>query len=114
MARRIVHDDVNVEIGGDMLFDGVEEAAEFLRPVARHAFADGSGLHVEGANYKVFGGTALKMRVTAHRRRGLSQAIRIRSSSAKDAGASATREAGGKHVHTGQNRAVPGQIFASR
>src|SRR6266850_4099852 len=32
MARGIVHDDVNVEIGGDMLFDGVEEAAEFLRP----------------------------------------------------------------------------------
>jgi len=32
MARRIVHDDVNVEIGGDMLFNGVEEAAEFLRP----------------------------------------------------------------------------------
>jgi len=32
-----------------MLFDGVEEAAGFLRPVARHAFADdGSGLHVEG------------------------------------------------------------------
>ena len=49
MARGIVHDDVNIEIGGDMLFDGVEEAAEFLRPVARHAFADdGSGLHVEG------------------------------------------------------------------
>jgi hypothetical protein len=35
MARRIVHDDVNVEIGRDMLFDGVEEAAELLRPVAR-------------------------------------------------------------------------------
>src|SRR6266436_1882319 len=49
VARGIVHDDVNVEIGGDMLFDGVEEAAEFLGPVARHAFADdGSGLHVEG------------------------------------------------------------------
>src|SRR6266446_2062701 len=49
MARGIVHDDVNVEIGGHMLFDGVEEAAEFLRPVARHAFADdGSGLYVEG------------------------------------------------------------------
>jgi hypothetical protein len=44
MARRIVHDDVNVEIGGDMLFNGVKEAAEFPRPVARHAFADdGSG-----------------------------------------------------------------------
>src|SRR6478672_7457777 len=49
MARGIIHDDVNVEIGGDMPFDGVEEAAEFLCPVARHAFADdGSGLHVEG------------------------------------------------------------------
>ena len=49
MARGIVHDDVNVEIVRDMLFEGVEEAAEFLRPVARHAFADdGSGLHVEG------------------------------------------------------------------
>src|SRR5258707_15298976 len=32
MARRVVHDDVDVEIGGHMLFDGVEEAAEFLRP----------------------------------------------------------------------------------
>ena len=49
MARRIVHDDMDVEIGGEMLFNGVEEAAEFLRPVARHAFADdGTGLHVEG------------------------------------------------------------------
>src|SRR5205823_13435450 len=49
MARRVVHDDVNVEFGGDMFLYGVEEAAEFLRPVARHAFADdGSGLHVEG------------------------------------------------------------------
>src|SRR6266850_2423715 len=34
MARGIVHDDVNVEIGGDMLFDGVEEAA---RPSSRLA-----------------------------------------------------------------------------
>src|SRR5712672_2162974 len=53
MARGIVHDDVNVEIGGHMLFDGVEEAAEFLRPVARHAFADdGSGLYVEGGKQR--------------------------------------------------------------
>ena len=33
MARRVVHDDVDVEIGGYMFLDGVEEAAEFLRPV---------------------------------------------------------------------------------
>jgi len=40
-------------IGGHMLFDGVEEAAEFLRPVARHAFADdGSGLYVEGGKQR--------------------------------------------------------------
>src|SRR5437660_10672259 len=53
MARGIVHDDVNVEISGHMLFDGVEEAAEFLRPVARHAFADdGSGLYVEGGKQR--------------------------------------------------------------
>src|SRR4029077_362900 len=49
MARRAVDDDVDVEIGGYMVLDGVEEAAEFLRPVARHACADnGSGLDVEG------------------------------------------------------------------
>src|SRR5271166_4924502 len=53
ISRRIVHDDVSVEIGGDMVFDGVEEAAEFLRPVARHAFADdGSGLHVKGGKQR--------------------------------------------------------------
>jgi hypothetical protein len=49
MARRVVDDDVDVEIGGYLLLDGIQEAAEFLRPMARHACVDdGSGLHVEG------------------------------------------------------------------
>jgi hypothetical protein len=39
-----------VDVGrGYMFLDGVEEAAEFLRPVARHAFADdGSGVDIAG------------------------------------------------------------------
>ena len=48
MARRIVHDDVNVEVSWHTLLDGVEEPAELLRPVPRHALADnGAGLHVQ-------------------------------------------------------------------
>jgi hypothetical protein len=51
MARRTVHDDVNVENLPGHAFDGFQEAAEFLRPVSRHAFADyGSSLHVEEGN----------------------------------------------------------------
>ena len=40
VARRIVHHDVDVEIGGDILLDHVEEAAEIGGTVAWHAFAD--------------------------------------------------------------------------
>src|SRR6476660_6368367 len=40
MARRIVHDDVSVEVSWHTLLDGVEEPAELLRPVPRHALAD--------------------------------------------------------------------------
>ena len=48
VARRVVHDDVNVEVSWHILFDGVEEPAELLRPVPRHALADnGPGLHVQ-------------------------------------------------------------------
>ena len=40
VARRVVHDDVHVEISGHVALDFVEELAELLGAVARHAFAD--------------------------------------------------------------------------
>ena len=48
VARRVVHDDVHVEIGGHAALDFVEELAELLGAVARHAFADDrSRFHIE-------------------------------------------------------------------
>jgi hypothetical protein len=48
MARRVVHDDVNVEVSWHVLLDGIEEPAELLRPAPRHALVDDSpGLHVQ-------------------------------------------------------------------
>ena len=48
VARRVVHDDVHVEIPGRVALDFVEEFAELLGAVARHAFADDrSRFHVE-------------------------------------------------------------------
>src|SRR6266700_4236088 len=44
----VVHDDMNVEIGGHVALDLVKELAELRRAVPRHAFSDnGSGLYVE-------------------------------------------------------------------
>lgn len=44
----VVHDDVNVEIGGYIALDLVKELSELCRAMPGHAFAnDGSGLHVE-------------------------------------------------------------------
>src|SRR5258708_34254971 len=44
----VVHDDVDVEIGGHIALDLIEEFAELLRTVPSHAFADdSSSLHVE-------------------------------------------------------------------
>ncbi len=40
VSRRVVHDDVHVEIRGHVARDFVEELAELLGAVARHAFAD--------------------------------------------------------------------------
>ena len=40
MARRIVHHDVHVEFGWNVLLDCVEEAAELGRTMTRHALAD--------------------------------------------------------------------------
>ena len=37
MARRIVHDDVDIEVGRNVPLDLVEETAEFPCAVARHA-----------------------------------------------------------------------------
>ncbi len=48
VARRIVRDDVDVEIGGHILLHRIEEAAELVGAVARHALADdGAGLHIQ-------------------------------------------------------------------
>ena len=40
VARRVVHDNVNVEIGRNVALDLIEEPAELLSAVTRHAFAD--------------------------------------------------------------------------
>jgi hypothetical protein len=41
------NDDVDVEISRHVVLDRIEEPAELLSPVARHALADdGSGFHV--------------------------------------------------------------------
>ena len=59
MARRIVHDDVDVEVGWNVPFDFVEELAEFPRAVARHTFPDDrSCLHIEGGEQ---GGDAMTL-----------------------------------------------------
>jgi hypothetical protein len=48
VARRVAHDDVHVEISGHVALDFVEELAELLGAVARHAFADDrSRFHIE-------------------------------------------------------------------
>jgi len=46
---------LNVKIGGDMLFDGVEKAAEFLRPggAPMHLPMMVSSTHVRGAKSRV-------------------------------------------------------------
>src|SRR5580765_2334741 len=47
VARRVVHDDVHVEAGRNIALDLVEEPAELLGSMARHALADHrAGLHV--------------------------------------------------------------------
>jgi hypothetical protein len=44
----VVHDNMDVEIGKHVALDLIEELAELLSAVARHAFADnGTGLHVK-------------------------------------------------------------------
>ena len=48
MARRVVHDDMDIEVGRNVPLDLVEEFAEFPCAVARHAFPDDrSRLHIE-------------------------------------------------------------------
>src|SRR6266540_6178918 len=48
VARRIVHDDVDVEFGRNIALDTVEKSAELLCAMARHTPADdSSGLHVQ-------------------------------------------------------------------
>ena len=47
VARRVVHDDVHVEAGRNVALDLVEELAELLSAMSRHALADHrAGLHV--------------------------------------------------------------------
>src|SRR3954463_14949035 len=59
MARSIVHDDMDVEIGQNVPLNLIEELAEFPRSVARHAFSnDRSSLHVESGEQ---GGDAMTL-----------------------------------------------------
>ena len=54
MAGSVLHDDVDVEIGGDVLFDPVEEASGLLGEMAWHALADdGAGPTSSAANSEV-------------------------------------------------------------
>jgi hypothetical protein len=49
MGGVVVDDDMDDLAGGDLGFDGIEEANEFLMPVALHAAADNFAFeHVEG------------------------------------------------------------------
>src|SRR3954468_10589598 len=49
VARRVVHDYVDVEVGGHRSFDRIEELAELGGPMPRHAATDdAAGFHVEG------------------------------------------------------------------
>ena len=59
MARRIIHDDVDIEVGRNIPLDLVEELAEFPCAVARHAFPDDrSRLHIESSEQ---GGDAMTL-----------------------------------------------------
>lgn len=54
VSGRVVHDDMNVEIGRYVFLDLVQERLEFGRPVTRHALSDESAdLHVECRNNDV-------------------------------------------------------------
>ena len=49
VARRVVHDEMGVEVGRHVALHFVEEGAELPRPVPLHAGPDGrAGGHVEG------------------------------------------------------------------
>jgi hypothetical protein len=48
VARRVVHDDVDVEIAGQVSLDGIEKATELGGTMARHAPTDDrAGLNVQ-------------------------------------------------------------------
>jgi hypothetical protein len=50
MARRIVHNDVDVEIGRNVPLDFIKELPELPRAVARHALSDDrSRFHIESS-----------------------------------------------------------------
>ena len=56
MARRIVHNDVDVEIGRNVPLDFIKELAELPRALARHALSeDRSHFHIESSDYPRFG-----------------------------------------------------------
>src|SRR5271155_1382808 len=59
MARRIVHNDVDVEIGRNVPLDFIKELAELSRAVARHALSDDrSRFHIESSEQ---GGDAMTL-----------------------------------------------------
>jgi hypothetical protein len=56
MARRIVHNDVDVETGRRVPLDFIKELVEFPRALARHARSDDrSRFHIESSDYPRFG-----------------------------------------------------------
>jgi hypothetical protein len=56
LARRIVHHDVDIEIGRTVPLDFIKELAELPRAPARHALSDDrSRFHIESSEYPRFG-----------------------------------------------------------
>ena len=65
VGRVVVHDDVQIEFGGGLHIDRVEEANELLMPMARHALAN--HLAIEHAESREQGGRAVTLVVVRHR-----------------------------------------------
>ena len=65
VGRVVIRDEVQIEFGRGFDIDLVEEADEFLMPVARHAFAD--HLAVEHAEGRKQSGRAVALVVVRHR-----------------------------------------------
>ena len=65
MGGVVVHDDVQIEVGGGLAIDRVEEANELLMPMAPHALANHRA--IEHAESREQGGRAVTLVVVRHR-----------------------------------------------